>query len=81
MRCRSILALLLCYESGIHTLHAQIAGGNVSGAVIDASGGSVPHAKVVLKSLATQVTRALNVNLAGIYTAPNLLPGEYVLER
>ena len=77
MKCRFILVLLLCGGSATETLDAQIAGGSVSGVVADSSGASVPHAKVVLRSVATQIVRPLSSNLEGFYTAPNLVPGEY----
>src|ERR1700682_4736221 len=77
MKCRFILVLLLCCGSTIETLDAQIAGGNVSGIVTDSSGASVPQAKVVLRNAATQRVRSLSSNLEGVYTAPNLVSGEY----
>ena len=75
MRCLSILVLF--WSLGPAPLHAQIAGGNISGVVSDPSGASIPQAKIVLTNLATQIVRTLNTNLEGFYAAPNLLPGEY----
>jgi hypothetical protein len=67
MRCHFTVVLLLCGGSAVETLYAQIAGGNVSGVVIDPSGASIPRAKVVLRSLATQIVRTVNANVEGLY--------------
>ena len=68
---------VLFWSLGAVTLHGQIAGGNVSGIVSDPSGASIPQAKLVLRSLATQIVRTVKPNLEGFYAAPNLVPGEY----
>ena len=56
---------------------AQSAGGvaGISGVVRDASGASVPSAKVVIASASRGVVRTIEANGAGIFTAPSLLPG------
>jgi hypothetical protein len=69
--------LLACCGSVTEMSRAQVAGGSVSGEVTDPSGASVPRAKVILRSLATQSERALTTNLEGFYTAANLVPGDY----
>lgn len=60
-------------------VRAQVAGGSLSGTITDPSGGQVPQATVVIKNMATGVERALTANTNGYYTAPNLLPGEYLI--
>jgi hypothetical protein len=57
--------------------HAQGAGGTLSGTVNDASGGPIPNAKVSVKNQATGVVREITTDTAGLYAAPNLLPGTY----
>jgi hypothetical protein len=59
---------------------AQLAGANLSGVVMDASGRSVPNATVSIKNSATGVIREVQSNSDGLYSAPNLLPGEYDIE-
>jgi hypothetical protein len=58
-------------------LHAQVAGGTLSGTITDASGAAVPNAQVVVKNSATGVARSFATNAEGFYTAANLLPGNY----
>src|ERR1700682_2301976 len=59
---------------------AQLAGANLSGVVMDASGRSVPNATVSIKNVATGGIREVQSNSDGLYSAPNLLPGEYDIE-
>ena len=56
---------------------AQVAGGTVSGTVVDSSGGVIPSASISAKNAATGVTREASSNSDGFYTIPNLLPGTY----
>jgi hypothetical protein len=58
-------------------VHAQVAGGTLSGIVTDATGATIPSANISLKNVATGVTRELSVDSAGFYIAPNLLAGDY----
>ncbi|MGH9761576.1 MAG: carboxypeptidase-like regulatory domain-containing protein, partial [Blastocatellia bacterium] len=71
-----LLALLV---SVLHSssLHAQVVGGTISGTVADSSGAVVANATVSLKNLATGVSTTTTTNAQGIYSAPNLLPGNY----
>ena len=43
----------------------------------DSAGGFIPNAQVVITDVATGVTRTVSADGAGLYTAPNLLPGTY----
>src|SRR5260370_23434460 len=56
---------------------AQIAGGSVSGVVTGPEGKVVPNASVTILNLGTGVTRNMNTNESGFYSAPNLVPGPY----
>jgi hypothetical protein len=58
---------------------AQMSGASISGTVTDRSGGVLPNAEVTVKNAATALTRKLVTNPSGFYSAPNLLPGEYVI--
>src|SRR3981081_1012229 len=59
---------------------AQLAGANLSGVVMDASGRSVPNATISIKNVTTGVIREVQSNSDGLYSAPNLLPGDYDIE-
>src|SRR5882762_2366997 len=59
---------------------AQLAGANLSGVVMDASGSSVPNAAISIKNVTTGVIREVQSNSDGLYSAPNLLTGDYDIE-
>src|ERR1700736_5871871 len=59
---------------------AQLAGANLSGVVMDASGSAVPNATISIKNVTTGVIREVRSNSDGLYSAPNLLPGDYDIE-
>ena len=73
--CGTFLSLLALTIS-TH-VSAQIAGATISGTVMDSSGSVVQNARVDITNSATAVTRTISTNGAGIYTAPNLVPGDY----
>jgi hypothetical protein len=75
-RCWGWLALILSMTISVR-LSAQVAGATLSGTVVDKSGAIVANAHIVIKNLATGVTRDVTSDAAGFYTAPNLLPGGY----
>ena len=52
----------------------------LSGIVTDPSGAVVPGAQVVLVNEATQDTRVVTTNSAGLYSFPALLPASYTLK-
>src|SRR3982075_2365679 len=58
-------------------VYAQVAGATLTGTVKDASGGIIPNAQVAIRDVATAVTRTVSTGGAGLYTAPNMLPGTY----
>lgn len=68
-----VLALLLFGKEGL----TQVVGGTLSGTISDSSGAVVPGAAVKIVNVATDVSRVLSSNPEGVYTVPNLLPGEY----
>lgn len=57
--------------------NAQVSGATLSGLVTDTSGAGIPSAKVSIKNTGTGETRDLPTNSDGLYSAPNLLPGNY----
>ncbi len=56
---------------------AQVAGATLSGTVTDPSGAAIPNASVSIKNTATGVAHNVTTNGAGLYSAPNLIPGPY----
>jgi hypothetical protein len=69
----ALLLSLLCS----HPVHGQVVGGTISGTISDRSGAVVANATVSLQNLATGVTTAITTNAQGLYSLPNLLPGNY----
>src|SRR6201997_897945 len=70
--------LVLVVLCGVNAnVHAQVAGGTISGTVTDSSGRVIPDVQIVITSVATGVTREVTTNDEGFYSAPNLLPGTY----
>jgi hypothetical protein len=53
--------------------------GQITGRVTDSGGGVVPNATVKIAAEATGVSRTLETNGEGFYTAPSLLPGTYTV--
>lgn len=58
---------------------AQLAGATLSGVVQDEQGGPIPNASVSIKNEANGTARDLKTNTAGLYAAPNLVPGLYAV--
>jgi len=67
-----VLVTLFSIPSG-----AQVAGGTLSGTIMDPSSKIVPQAQVSITNVATGITTTVTTNADGFYIAPNLLPGEY----
>jgi hypothetical protein len=59
---------------------AQSTTADITGTVTDASGASLPHAKVTLTNLGTQETRTAETTDAGDYTFTQLRPGTYSIQ-
>lgn len=71
-----VFSLVLC-TAFLNTGTAQIVGATVSGTVTDPSGAVVPNAKITIRNLATGVVAEAATNSSGLYSEPNLLPGDY----
>ncbi|PYX35720.1 MAG: hypothetical protein DMG75_13070 [Acidobacteria bacterium] len=77
----SLFALVLIYGATAHLpAGAQVAGGTISGTVVDSSGRVIPGAQISITNVDTGVSRSAATNEEGLYTAPNLLPGSYDLK-
>jgi hypothetical protein len=70
-----VLIVPLCAAA----VSAQVVGAILTGTVADPSGAAVPNAAVSVRNTETGVVTVVQTNGAGIYSAPNLLPGEYTI--
>ncbi len=76
----SFLALLLIHSVAMLVdVQAQVAGGTITGTVVDSSGRVMPNVGVSITNLATGINRTVTTNEDGLYIAPNLLPASYEL--
>jgi hypothetical protein len=64
-------------HSVLHPVQGQVVGGTISCTISDKSGPVVANATVSMKNLATEVTTVVKSNTQGLYSLPNLLPGNY----
>ena len=76
---RAIAASLLIVATIPGHLSAQVAGGRISGTVLDKSGRVIPAARVSITNDSTGVSRSEASNADGFYAFPNLIPGAYTL--
>ena len=77
-RCGEVLLVFLTLVVSLSlNSHAQVAGATLTGTVTDSSGAVIPNVQVVIKNEATGEVRTVTVGSAGVYAAPNLLPGTY----
>jgi outer membrane receptor protein involved in Fe transport len=72
-----VLVIVAIAVFGAGQAQAQVAGATLTGTVKDTTGGIIPNAQLTITDVATAVTRIISSDGAGLYTAPNLLPGTY----
>ena len=70
-----VVCLVSCLVATLSS--AQGVGGTFLGRVRDASGGTLPYARISISNTATGVVTDVTTNAEGFYSAPNLLPGSY----
>src|ERR1700704_838731 len=75
-----VFSLVFILIVSLHVdVHAQVAGGEITGTLTDSSGRVIPNATVSITNLATGIDRTVTTNEDGLYIAPNLLPASYEL--
>ena len=57
--------------------NAQVTGATLSGTVTDPSGSVVAGAEITIKNNGTGIVRTVTTDTAGLFSAPNLIPGSY----
>ena len=72
----AFLSLVFCLFNS-SPAGAQVTGATVSGTITDPSGSVVAGAQVDIKNLGTGIVRTVTTDSAGLYSAPNLIPGSY----
>src|SRR5712692_3829346 len=73
----SVLVILAIAVLSASPAYAQVSGATLSGTITDPSGAAIAGAKVSIANTATGITRDVTTDSAGLYAAPNLLPGPY----
>src|SRR5262247_4481375 len=72
-----LLFILFFVSLVIPFSRAQVPTGALAGVVTDASGAVIPNATVTLTNKETGLTRTVETNSEGFYSAPSLPAGEY----
>src|ERR1700694_428237 len=76
----SFVALALIHSVAMHVdVQAQVAGGTITGTVVDSSGGVIPNGTVSIPNGEPGINRRGTTNEDGLYIAPSLLPATYEL--
>src|SRR6201997_241996 len=70
-------AFVMFSQVDVASMHAQVAGGTMSGTVKDSSDRVIANVHTSIEHIATGATRDVTTNEEGFYSAPNLLPGTY----
>jgi hypothetical protein len=73
----AVLVTLLFSLTASVVVQAQVTGATLTGTVSDPSGGVVAGATVSTRNTATGLVREATTDSAGLFTIPNLAPGDY----
>src|SRR5712664_2073490 len=76
-RCPSLLLVFALLLLSAASMFAQVTGATLSGKITDSSGAVVVGARIVIEKMDTGITREAMTNAEGLYSAPNLAPGNY----
>jgi hypothetical protein len=74
-----IIVLLCLLILSVPSLSGQVQNGTIQGIITDSAGALIPGANVTARQLATNLILHDQTNGAGLYTFPQLLPGEYAV--
>ena len=58
-------------------VNAQVAGGSITGTVTGESGAAMPDVRISVKDVSTGLARTATTNTAGLYSVPDLSPGNF----
>src|SRR5258708_7184310 len=72
--------LMLAFLVTVFTVYAQAPTGIISGNVTDESGAVIPNATITIKNKATGFARTVTTSALGLYSAPALPAGDYVVQ-
>ena len=75
----SLLLLLLIFVADRAVVFAQASGAMLTGTITDPSGALVSNASVIAKNLGTNTQRTAQSSSSGVFTLPDLEPGNYSL--
>ncbi len=79
MKLKIIMIALAILSLAPGTVLAQAVKGTLLGTVVDASGATVPNAKIAITESNTGIVRTTTTNESGNYNFPDLAPGTYVV--
>ncbi len=71
------ILIFLLMLAVVGTIRAQVSGASLRGTILDATGATLPEARVSIKNLDTGVSTTVPANTSGVYRAVNLIPGHY----
>jgi hypothetical protein len=74
---KRLLVLVLTFALSVVSSRAFAQSAQLSGRVVDQSGGVVPHATVVVANDSTGTSRSTDTNESGLYGVSSLVPGIY----
>jgi hypothetical protein len=58
-------------------VNAQVTGGSITGTVTGESGAALPDVRISVKDVSTALARTSTTNTVGLYSVPNLSPGNF----
>ena len=79
MKLKIIMIALAILSLAPSAALAQAVKGTLLGTVVDASGATVPNAKIAITESNTGIVRTTTTNESGNYNFPDLAPGTYVV--
>jgi len=74
---RKLMLALCCVFTLCASAAAQVSGGSITGTVTDPSGAVVRGATVRIVNRGTGITQTYTTSSAGLFTEPNIDPGNY----